>query len=367
MTPSLLRTLALALAAAACSSRAATISGTVTDLAGSPLADMRVALLPAGGSTWADQEGRWTLGGESSLSTRGPRIGVHPTRNLVLERGVLRFSPRGMDLLGRRSIAMASGRRGEEIFSAVPATRSAVDTPDSIYFVHAGRVLGRFPAPLLDSSFGAIALDTASSGRGAPWNPAVPYESVRDGRDGRVYRTVKVGDAVWMAENFDLAIPGRDIPWAGGEVDTGLKYGRHYDWATVMALPDSCLEVYCQDQISIPHRGICPLGWHVPSAAEWDSLSMRTGTSSISGRTLKALSGWSEDKGGSDTAGFRALGAGRRDPDGAFRYIGKEAYWWTTNETFRTDSEYRNISWDQNWLFYNKAKNDGFSLRCVQD
>ncbi len=39
-----------------------------------------------------------------------------------------------------------------------------------------------------------------------------------------------------------------------------------------MNLPDRCLSDDCSGSINIPHQGICPTGWHIPSDDEWFTL-----------------------------------------------------------------------------------------------
>ena len=80
--------------------------------------------------------------------------------------------------------------------------------------------------------------------------------TLKDGRDGKEYQTMTVGNKTIMAENLNYSIDG-SICFRDSE-DFCNKYGRLYNFKTAMAGSD---EEYAQ--------GICPNGWHIPSAEEW--------------------------------------------------------------------------------------------------
>src|SRR4029078_12512714 len=109
--------------------------------------------------------------------------------------------------------------------------------------------------------------------------------------DGNVYHTVTIGTQVWMVENLKTTkyrngdLIGTTIPatldissestpkyqWAyKGEESNVATYGRLYTW---YAVADS--------------RNVCPTGWHVPSDAEWTTLTTYLGGESVAGGKLK--------------------------------------------------------------------------------
>lgn len=109
-------------------------------------------------------------------------------------------------------------------------------------------------------------------------------EPFRD-RDGNVYRTVRIGEQVWMAENMNYDIPNS---WCkGNNSENCQKYGRLYTWDAA--------------------QNVCPEGWHLPSADEFNNLIMAVGGDSISYKKLKSQSGWLDGENGDDAVGFSAL------------------------------------------------------------
>jgi len=188
------------------------------------------------------------------------------------------------------------------------------------------------------------------------------------------YRTEKIGDQHWMAENLNYKVSGSRCY---EDIESNCdKYGRLYNWAAAMALPDSCNYNNCISQVFVKHRGICPSGWHIPSDAEWKMLSDFAGGSSIAGRYLKATSGWySCGKGDSyqykceDKYGFSAMPGGIGYPVGSFSFAGEYGFWWTAFE-YSDDAAYSRdlnyISDAAKWWKY-ETKSHFLSVRCLRD
>jgi len=184
---------------------------------------------------------------------------------------------------------------------------------------------------------------------------------------GQTYRTVKIGEQVWMAENLNYNASGSKCYGEGGVVGEIVlspdeiqaycdTYGRLYTWTMALTA--------------------CPSGWHLPNDNEWGTLRRFAGGSDSAATKLKAESGWSEN--GTDAYGFSALpgGYGTSFQSGGmpaslhFKYAGTTGQWWSTS--------YPDDEPDVAYYFYifttyaslnagNGFKVDFFSVRCVKD
>jgi uncharacterized protein (TIGR02145 family) len=169
------------------------------------------------------------------------------------------------------------------------------------------------------------------------------------------YKTVKIGEQVWFAENLNYNAKGSKC--YDNKESNCDKYGRLYDWETAMKA--------------------CPSGWHIPSNADWDKL-MRyvdgsTGTESpynseTAGKYLKATSGWNDGGNGTDAHGFSALPGGRGDSGGYFDDVGGYGYWWSASGYGSDDAYIRRMIYYLERALYNNDEKYGLrSVRCLQD
>jgi len=194
--------------------------------------------------------------------------------------------------------------------------------------------LGR--ALLLIAALAAMSIGTAAAQTG----------TFADGRDGKKYKTVKIGERTWMAENLNYKTEGGS--WCYDDNNSNCnKYGRLYDWNMA--------------------KTACPKGWHLPSKSDWRELVV-VADSKTSGIKLKSKSGWDEKGNGTDDLGFSALPGGRRINDGRFRNVDKRGYWWTATGHGSAFAFYRYMYHvkdyaDEDFTF----RGDGFSVRCLQD
>ena len=120
----------------------------------------------------------------------------------------------------------------------------------------------------------------------------VTTKSMMDTRDGKTYKTVKIGEQVWMAENLDYETDSSFC--YNDSTKYCAKYGRLYTWSAAM--------------------NACPDGWHLPSETDFKNLIKAVGGEKDAATKLKSTSGWNDYDGGSgngtDAFGFSALPAG---------------------------------------------------------
>jgi uncharacterized protein (TIGR02145 family) len=198
--------------------------------------------------------------------------------------------------------------------------------------------------------------------------------AIKDG-DGNVYTSVTIGTQVWMVGNLKttkylngdligttnpavLDISGESSPkyhWACNNNESNVMiYGRLYSWH---AVTDS--------------RGICPASWHVPSDAEWTTLTTFLGGESVAGGKLKeqGTAHWTTpNTGATDEYGFKAVPGGDRDPSSGFWSFGTSGMWWSTTEYNANTVHCRALNYNASSVEnYDGNKKSGFSVRCVKD
>lgn len=207
-------------------------------------------------------------------------------------------------------------------------------------------------------------------------NDDCEYGLLTDGRDGQSYRTVKIGNQWWMAENLNYAYlqPTEDLDSSSfcfQETDNycGI-YGRLYMWSAAM---DSAGifglngKDRGDDKILYPVypvRGVCPEGWHLPSKAEWNVLLAVVGGSGA----LASVEGWWLGS-KSDRFGFSALPAGSKKYKSEYNSgTGQVTGFWSSSE-YSINNAYCMYLVDR--ISYStlakEPKNMGYSVRCVKD
>jgi len=204
--------------------------------------------------------------------------------------------------------------------------------------------------------------------------------------DIKDYRTVKIGNQVWMAENLNCHIKGAGSRcYAEGVVGVSTdsvakncaKYGRLYNWAAAMDI-DTIYNKKEWDGSDVKHRGICPSGWHIPSDAEWTTLLDFVGGTDIAGTKLKTKSDWHDcynppgsgnlvNK-GTDNYDFSALPGGFGSSDGSFYHVGISGSWWSATESGSNYAYYKSMSCSSERVSgANQDKVSLRSVRCLQD
>lgn len=332
-----------------------TLSGTVLGVDGKPYSGVSVSLAQAGLSTVTDAAGNWALA-SAPVGIQAGQVLPSGSGHLLLDNGRLSVRFSGCDLLGR------GGRRIHAASKGSSFALRALGSQDTLLYSLDGMV--RLRDTVTGSRTGVVrTLDLTL-------NPAIVYGYLTDERDEQTYRTVKIGTQVWMAQNLNYAV---DSSWCpAGVARTCTTYGRLYQWSAMMGVVpkhDSTLL-----NAVLPHQGICPSGWHVPSDTEWGTL-VRYVDQATGGTKLKANSSLWNRNPGTDTYGFSALPPGFRDPDGAFFDIGLatamtssgSTRFWTSTESDSSRAWFGYIYCSfANAFRGNYDKRSGYSLRCLQ-
>jgi uncharacterized protein (TIGR02145 family) len=164
--------------------------------------------------------------------------------------------------------------------------------------------------------------------------------SFTDPRDGKIYKTVKIGDQWIMAENFAYK-PDQGNYWAYGyDTNNVAIYGYLYDWETA--------------------KKVAPEGWHLPSKEEWTtfrkSLGGKRAVWKYSQIVYKPMI-----NGGS--SGFNALLGGLLDCNGKFKYLGEQTDFWSSSDSHSDGPWHFGVNSNKDSIPHGSAdtKNDGFA------
>jgi uncharacterized protein (TIGR02145 family) len=195
--------------------------------------------------------------------------------------------------------------------------------------------------------------------------------------DGNTYLPVTICNQTWTKSNLNVThyrngdvIPQVTDPtqWANlttgawcyynNDPANGAIYGILYNWYAVN-----------------DPRGLAPQGWHVPTAAEWSSLTNCLGDASVAGEKLKSTSTlWQSPNIATNVSGFTALPAGYRSNQGDF-YNKNDEFWISLNNTFFNPALYKNLRYNLRTInaynlfgYYNHfTEKAGVSIRCIKD
>jgi len=201
-----------------------------------------------------------------------------------------------------------------------------------------------------------------------------------DTRDNKSYKTVKIGDQIWMAENLNI---GTRVQTGNNQIDDDIiekycnnnddvncdTYGGLYQWNEMM-----------QYATTEGTQGICPTGWHLPTDTEWKTLEMQLGMtqaeadasgtvyrgtdqgSQLAGNEPLWTVGALDNNGAFGSSGFTALPAGLTNANLTFF-----TYFWSSSElASRAWSRILSFSFTK-VARADELKSTGFSVRCVQD
>ena len=186
-------------------------------------------------------------------------------------------------------------------------------------------------------------------------NPVTPYDSIVDNRDGQVYKTVKIGEQVWMAQNLNYIDTAKaifkDSSWCYDNNPRNCTLaGRLYTW-------------------TVAKDSLCPEGYHLPDTTEWNTLFASVGGTANAGTVLRSILGWDSVNGTNDY-GFSAVAVGERYHSGSFDSEGTKAFIWTATAL---PEESENSAYAAYFVenatvsFKKNFKDNGASVRCLKD
>ena len=201
--------------------------------------------------------------------------------------------------------------------------------------------------------------------------------------DGNKYKTVTIGEQIWMAENLRTTTynDGEEIPnitdtdewmnrsdgayaWYNNDSDKANTYGALYNWYAVKT------------------GKLCPDGWHVPTDREWKVLEMHLGMSrreaektynrgtnegsKLAGKVSLWDSGALTNDSDFGKTGFNAVPGGLRKE--TFFNLGGYGYFWSSSEESSQEALYRYLT--KNYSKIGRLSNpkySGHSVRCIKD
>jgi len=227
-------------------------------------------------------------------------------------------------------------------------------------------------------------LFTGSSGIYTTVIPLVPIQSQTvtfnfvscTDADSNNYPTVTIGTQLWMAKNLNVGTRidgyyeqtnnGTSEKYCFNDLDSNCTvYGGLYQWNELM-----------QYITTEGAKGICPVGWHIPTDAEWTTLITFLGGQSFAGGKIKETGrthwSWSYPPypGPTNSSGFTALGAGYRHFDGSYYFstLTYNTYFYSSSQNGNTDPGYVFLAADNDYFIPGWIPVTwGFSCRCLKD
>jgi len=195
--------------------------------------------------------------------------------------------------------------------------------------------------------------------------------------DGNVYHTVQIGTQCWTQSNLKTSRYRN-----GDSIPSGLNNSQ---WGSTTS---GAYAIYNNDPVNdglygnlynhysvTDSRGLCPMGWHVPSDAEWTILESHLGGSNVAGEALKSTAiqptpgGWNSlNTGATNSSGFTALPGGLRNFNGDFNDMAFSGCWWSSSVSSASDAWYRALGYiTSGFNLYNLGRTSGFSVRCLKN
>ena len=195
-----------------------------------------------------------------------------------------------------------------------------------------------------------------------------------DPRDGTRYKTVQIGNQIWMAENLKY-LPSVSPSNVGSEINP-FYYVYGYQGTDILAAKATDnYKTYGVLYNWEAAKASCPKGWHLPSDTEYKILEMYLGMT----QAQADATGWrGTDEGsklsnytlnGNNSSGFTALMSGYRRTDGSFYHIGSRTHFWSSSASSSSSAWDRGLDASYSTVdrYNGHSKAGGFSVRCLRD
>ena len=208
---------------------------------------------------------------------------------------------------------------------------------------------------------------------GRSWESFIPVRCGKpftDERDGKIYKTVLIGNQCWMRENLETKSyrNGDSIPqvtetqeWSNLYSGAWCYYKNGQDFGTIYG------NLYNWYAVNDP-RGICPPGWYVPEESDWVQLTNFLGGKALAGNRMREAGSahWKDvNSRATNRSNYTALPGGYRNVDGTFRKIGYEARFWSFSDLFSDMAYYYKPIGNKKNEAYVADKLEGYSVRCL--
>lgn len=233
------------------------------------------------------------------------------------------------------------------------------------------------------------------------FNSTVKYDTIKDS-EGNTYKTVRIGNQIWMAENLRSFYDRNSniineswvnfIPKKNKSIDQeseNLPYNPDEESAfqgeeekpSFYLTPEFYNTyglLYTYDE-ALSEAGVCPIGWHIPSMQEWNVLIEYLGGADIATVKLKetGISHWEIGSDATNSSGFTALPSSSTmdaivNSENSYNYVGTSTFWWASDSGL--NSEEFGESNLAKAIRLNNLKNQSYvkkdskvSIRCIKN
>jgi uncharacterized protein (TIGR02145 family) len=193
-----------------------------------------------------------------------------------------------------------------------------------------------------------------------------------DPRDGHIYRTIRINDKIWMAEDL-VYLPKMDVSQL---IYDDLEYINQNDGFKVKQIDNVSSEFAFNVLYTFETaKDVCPAGWHLPDDAEWSEMEDRLSklnngegehvdlfipfSKNISDNSIEN-NNKHEDYSGPDPGSVKS---------GYFLSLTSNPAWWTSTNSDRAEFGVgrKLFSSGYSFLSQNIHEAKGLSVRCIKD